>query len=157
MSLSCLTLCDPVDYRILGFPVLHYLPEYSQTHVHWVGDVIQPSHSLSSPFPAFNLSQHQGLFQWICALPQVAKVLELQLTLIFQWIFRVDFLWDWLVWSLCCPRDSQELFPTPQLENINSLAPSLLYGPTLTSVYDYWKNQSFNYTNLCWKSNVFAF
>ena len=111
---------------ILGFPVLHYLPEYSQTHVHWVGDVIQPSHSLSSPFPAFNLSQHQGLFQWICALPQVAKVLELQLASIFQWIFRVDFLWDWLVWSLCCPRDSQESSSAPQFKSINSSALSLL-------------------------------
>ena len=146
-----------MDSSMQGLPVHHHLPQFTQAHVHWGGDAIQLSRPLSSPFPAFNLSQHQGLFQWICALPQVAKVLELQLTLIFQWIFRVDFLWDWLVWSLCCPRDSQELFPTPQLENINSLAPSLLYGPTLTSVYDYWKNHSFNYTNLCWKSNVFAF
>ena len=61
---SCLTLCDPMDCRTPGFPVHHHLPELPQTHVHWVGDTIQPSHPLSSPSPsAFTLSQHQGVFQ----------------------------------------------------------------------------------------------
>ena len=74
-----------------GFPILRYLPEFAQTHVHWVGDAIQPSHPLSSPSPlAFNLSQHQGLFQWISSSHQVAKVLELQHQF-FQWIFKVYF------------------------------------------------------------------
>ena len=83
---------------------------------------------------AFDLSQHQGLFQWVGSSHQVAKVLELQLQhQFFQWVFRVDFLKDWLVWSPCCPRDSQETYPTPQFENMNSLVLSLLYGPTLTS------------------------
>ena len=87
---SCLTLCDPVVCSMPGSPVHHHLPELAQTHVHWVGDAIQPSHPLSSPSPpAFNLSQHQGLFQWISSLHQVAKVLELQLQhQSFQWIFR---------------------------------------------------------------------
>ena len=63
---SCLTLCDPMDMCMPGFPVLHYLPEFAQTHVHWFGDTIQPSHHLSPPSPpALNLSQHQGLFQWV--------------------------------------------------------------------------------------------
>ena len=62
----------------------------------------------------------------------------------FQWIFRIDFLYDWLVWSPCCPRDSQESSPAPQFESINSLVLSLLYGPTLTSIHDYWKNHSFD-------------
>ena len=63
---SCLTLCDPMDCSTPGFPVLHQLPEPTQTHVHWVSDAIQPSCPLSSPSPpAFNLSQHQGLFQWV--------------------------------------------------------------------------------------------
>jgi len=62
----CLTLCDPMDCSMPGFPVLYYLLEFAQTHVHWVSDAIQSSHPLSSPSPpAFNLSQHQGLFQWI--------------------------------------------------------------------------------------------
>ena len=75
-----------------GFPVFHYLPESAPTHVHWVSDTIHPSHPLLSP-SAFRLSQHQGLFQWVGSLHQVAKVLELQLQhQSFQWVFRVDFL-----------------------------------------------------------------
>ena len=105
-----------------GFPVLHQLLDLAQTHVHRVGDAIQPSHPLSSPSPAFNLSLHQGLFQWASSLNQVAKVLEFQLQhQSFQWIFRTDFLYDWLVWSPSSPRDSQESFPTPQFKSINSL------------------------------------
>ena len=88
---SCPALCDPINCSIPGIPVLHYLLEFVQTHVHWVGDAIQPSHLLSSPSPpALNLSQHQGLFQWVGSLHQVAKLLELQHQS-FQWIFRVDF------------------------------------------------------------------
>ena len=88
------SLYDPMDCSTPGSPVLHYLPEFVQIHVHWVGDAIQPSHPLSSPSPsALNLSQHQGLFQWVGSSRQVAKVFELQLQhQSFQWIFRVDFL-----------------------------------------------------------------
>ena len=77
---SLLTLFNPMDCSTPGFLVLHYLPEFAQIHVHWVGDAIQPSHPLSPlSLPAFNLSQHQGLFQWVGCSHQVAKVLELQL------------------------------------------------------------------------------
>ena len=63
---SCLTLCDPMDCSTPGLPVYHQHPEFTQTHVHWVSDAIQPSHPLSSPSPpALNLSQHQGLFKWV--------------------------------------------------------------------------------------------
>ena len=75
---SCLTL-PSYDCRIPGFPVHHQLPEISQTHVHRVGDAIQPSHPLSPPSPIFNLFQHYGLFKWISSSHQVAKVLEFQL------------------------------------------------------------------------------
>ena len=76
----CPTLCDPVDCSTPGFPVHHQLLEFTQTQVHRVTDAIQPSHPLSSPFlPAFHLSQHQGLFQWVSSSHQVAKVLEFQL------------------------------------------------------------------------------
>ena len=87
---SCLTLWDPMDCSTPGLPVHHQLLEFTQTHVHWVGDTIQPSHSLSSPSPpAFNLSQHQGLFQWVSSSNQVAKVSEFQFQhQSFQWIFR---------------------------------------------------------------------
>ena len=73
---SCPTLCNLMDYSTPGFSVLHYFLEFVQTHVHWICDAIQPSHLLSSPsLPAFNLSQHQGLFQWVSCLHQVAKLL----------------------------------------------------------------------------------
>ena len=76
---SCPTLCNPMDCSTPGFPVLHYLPELAQTHVHWVCDAIQTSHPLSPPSPsALNLSQHQGLFQRGDSSHQVAKVLEFQ-------------------------------------------------------------------------------
>ena len=93
-SFSHVWLCDPMDCSRPCFPVHHQLPELAQTHVHRVGDAIQPSHPLSSPSPpTFNLSQHQGLYQWVSSLHQVAKVLEFQLQhQSFQWIFRTDFL-----------------------------------------------------------------
>ena len=73
---SCPTLCDPMNCSTPGLPVQHQLLEFTQTHVHWVGDAIQPSYPLSSPSPpALNLSQHQGLFQWVSSSHQVAKVL----------------------------------------------------------------------------------
>ena len=76
----CPTLCDPMGFRTPGFPVHHQLLELAQTHVHRVSDAIQPSHPLLSPSPpAFSLSQHQGVFQGVSSLHQVAKVLEFQL------------------------------------------------------------------------------
>ena len=90
---SYLTVCNPMDCSMPGFPVLHQLPEFPQIHVHRVGDAIQPAHTLLSPSPpAFSLFQHLGLFQWISSSHQVAKVLELQLQLqSFQWLsFRTD-------------------------------------------------------------------
>ena len=90
---SCPTLCDPMDCSTPGFPVHHQYLELAQTHVHRAGDTIQPPHPLSSRSPAFNLSQHQGLVQWVSSLHQVAKVLEFQLQhQSFQWIFRTNFL-----------------------------------------------------------------
>ena len=69
-----------MDCSTPGLPVHHQLQEFTQTHVHWVGDAVQPSHPLSSPSPpTFNLSQHQGLFKWISSSHQVAKVLEFHL------------------------------------------------------------------------------
>ena len=96
---SCPTLCDPMNHSMPGLPVHHQIPEFTQTHVHQVGDAIQPSHPLSSPSPpALNLSQHQGLFQWVNSSHQVARVLEFQLQhQSFQWtprsyLFRIYWL-----------------------------------------------------------------
>ena len=141
---SCPTLCDPMNCSMLDLPGHHQLLEFTQTHVHWVGDVIQPSHPLSSPSPpTFNLSQHQGLFKWVSSLHQVAKVLEFQLQhQSFQWTPRTDLLQDGLVASPCSPRDSQESSPTPQFKSTNSSALSFLHSPTLTSIHDHRENHS---------------
>ena len=156
---SCPTLCDPMNHSTPGLPVHHQLPEFTQTHAHQVGDAIQPSHSLLSPSPPTpNPSQHQGLFQWVNSLHEVAKVLEFQLQhQSFQWTPRTDLLQDGLVGSPCSPRDSQESFPTPQFKSINFSALSFLHSPILTSIHDHWKNYSLDQMDLCWKSNVSAF
>ena len=140
----CPTLCNPINCSTPGPSVHHQLPEFTQTHVHGVGDAIQPSHLLSSPSPpAPNPSQHQGLFQWVNSSHEVAKILEFQLQhQSFQWTPRTDLLQDGLFGSLCNPRGSQESSPTPQFRSINSSALSFLHSPTLTSIHDHWKNHS---------------
>ena len=94
VSQSCSTPCDPMNLRMPGFPVYNQRLKSTQTHVHWVGVAIQPSHHLPSPSPpALNLSQHQGLFKWVSFAHQVTKVLGFQLQhQSFQWIFRTDLL-----------------------------------------------------------------
>ena len=117
---------------------------------------VMPSnhHPLSSPSPSI-FPSIRVFSNGSNSSHQVAKVLALQLQhQSFQWILRTDFLQDWLVWSLCSPRDSQESSPTPHFKSINPLALSLLYGPPLTSIHDYWKNHSFDYMDLCWQSNI---
>ena len=155
----CPALCNPMNCSTPGFPVLYYLPEVVQTHGHWVHDAIQPYHPLSPPSPpALNLSRHKGIFQWVESLHQVAKVLEFQLQdQSFQWIFRVDFLSDWLVQSPYCPRDSQESSPAPQSESVNSPVLISFYDPTLTSIHNCWKNHSFDCTDLCQQSDTSVF
>ena len=108
VSESCLTLCDPMNHNTPGLPIHHQLPESTQTHIHQVGDAIQPSHHLLSPSsPALSLSQHQGLFQWVSSSLEVAKVLEFQLQHhSFQRTPRTDLLKDGLVGSPCSPKDS---------------------------------------------------
>ena len=122
-SCSVAALCDPKNRRTPGLPVHHQLPEFTQTHVHQVGDAIQPSHPLSSPsLPALNLSKHQSLFQWVSSSHEVARVLEFQPQhQSFQWTPRADLLQNGLVGSPCSPRDSQESAPTPQFKSINYL------------------------------------
>ena len=117
---SCLTLCNPRNRSKTGLPVHHQLPEFTQTHVHWVSDAIQTSYPLSPPSPStFNLSQHQGLFNWVISSHQVAEILEFQLQhQSFQWTPRTDLLSDGLVGSPCSPRDYQESSLTPQFKSI---------------------------------------
>ena len=101
---SCPTLCDPMDCSTPGFHVHHQLQEFTQTHVHWVSDAIQPSHPLLSLSPpAFALSQHQGLFKWVSSSHQVTKVLEFQLQhQSLQWIVGEHILYSrYLAWFTC--------------------------------------------------------
>ena len=107
-SLSHMRLCDPMDCRTPGLPVHHQFPEFTQTHVHWVSDAIQPSYPLLSPSPlAFNLSQHQGLFKWVSCPHQVAKVLEFQLQY-FEWISPSN---EGLLMKSVLPMNIQDWFP----------------------------------------------
>ena len=137
---SCLTLCNPMDSSTPGFPV-HQLPELAQTHVYRVGDAIQPSHLLSSPSPpAFNLSQHQGLFQGVSSSHQVAK----------NWSFSfgispsnehpglIFFRMDWL--DLLAVEGTLKSL----LQHHSSKASIVQHSATLTSIHDYWKNHSFD-------------
>ena len=158
----CLTLCDPVDCSMPGFSVHHQLPKPAQTHAHQVGHVIQPSHPLLSPSPpTFNLSQHQGLFQWVSSLHHVAKSTgDSPSTSVLPMNIQGWFPLGWTGWislqSKGLQEDSKES-SAPQLESINSSILSFLYGLTLTSIRDYWKNHSFDYMDLSWQSNVSAF
>ena len=135
------------------------ISQFTQTHVHWVSDAIQPLQPWSSPSPPFpSPSQHQSPLQWVNSSHEVAKVLEFQLQYhSFQRNPRVDLLQNGLVGFPCSPRDSQESSPTPQFKSINSLALSLLHSPTLTSIHDHRKNQSLDLTDLSRQSNVSAF
>ena len=111
-----------MDCSMPGCPVHHQFWEFAQTHVHRVGDAIQPSQPLLSPsLPVFNLYQHQALFQWVSSLHQVAHIMELQLQhQSFQLICRTNFLYDWLAGSPCSSRDSEEPSPAPQFKSIRS-------------------------------------
>ena len=138
------TLCNPMNHSTPGLPVYHQLLEFTQTHVHWVGDAIQPSHPLSSPFPP-------------APNPSQIRVFSSESTLCMKWpnywsfslsispsnehpglvSFRIG-----LVGSPCSPRDSQESFPAPQFKSITFSVLSFLHSPTLTSIHDHWKNHS---------------
>ena len=142
-----LSLCNPMDCNTPDFPVLHCLPEFAQTRVLWVDDTIQPSCPLSSSSPsAFNLSQHQGLFQWVSSLftsggPSIGASVDISPS--NEYSGMISFSIDWYD-LLAVQWGSQESSPTPQFRSINSLALILLDVPTLISIHDYWKNHSFD-------------
>ena len=114
---SCSTLCNPMDCSMPGFPVYHQLPELAQTHVHQANDAIQLSHPLSSPSPsAFNLSQYQGLFQWVSSSHQVARVLEFQLQhqSFSEYSRLISFRMDWL--DLLAVQGTLKIFSNTTVE-----------------------------------------
>ena len=149
-SQSCLTLCNPTDWSISGLPVHHQLLELAQTHVHLVSDAIQPSHPVvpfsSHPqfFPASGSFQMSQLFaSGGQSIGASASVLPMNIQ---DW-FPLGYWFD----LLAVQRTLQKSSPTPQFKTINSSALSLLNGPALTSVDDYWENHSFEYIGLCYK------
>jgi len=136
---------QPYGLQQTKVPVHHQLSDLAQTHVHRVSDAIQPSHLLSSTYPpAFNLSQHQGLFKWVSSLHQVASIAVSAsasvLLMNIQDLFPLGFT-GWI--SLQC-KGLSRVFSNNTFKNINSLTLSFLYSPTLTSIHDYWKNHSFD-------------
>ena len=119
----------------------------------WCHPTVSSSVAPLSSYLSFFLTSGSFPKSWL-----FPSVLEFQLQhQSFQWTFRIDFLQDWLVWSPCSPRDSQEFSSEPQFKSINYSVFSLLYGPTLTSVHDHWKNHSFDHTDLCRQRNVSAY
>ena len=139
VSQSCPTLCNPTDCSTPGSLVHHQLWEFTQIHVHWVGEAIQPSHPLSSPSPpAFNLSQHQGLFRWISSSHQVGQSIGFSFSISpsNEYSGLTSFRMDWL--DLLAVQGTLESSPTPQLKSINTLTLSFLYSTTVTSIHDYW-------------------
>ena len=146
---SCPTLCKPVDCSAPGFPVHHQLPEPTQTHVHRISDAIQPSHLLSSPSPAFSLSQHQGLFQWVSSSIRWLKYWSFSFSISpsIEYSGLISFRIDWL--DLFAVQGTLKSLPTPQFKSSYSSVHSFLYSPTLTSIHDYWRNHNFDYLDLC--------
>ena len=140
----CPTLCNPMNCSTPGLPVHHQLPEFIQTHVHRVGDAIQPSYPLSSTSPpTLNPSQHQRFSNESTLCMRWPKYWSYSFSIIpSKEIPGLISSQNGLVGSPCSPRDSQESSPTPQFKSINSLVLSLLHSPTLTAIHDYWKNHS---------------
>ena len=132
-SLSHIWLYNPMDCSTPGLPVHHQLPEHAQTHVYRPGDAIQPSHPLSFPSPsAFNISQHQGLCQWVSSSHQVAKGLEFSFSISppNEYSGLISFRIDWF--DLLVVQGT--LKSLPKFKSINSLVLSFLYSPILTSI-----------------------
>ena len=149
---SCPTLCDSMNCSMPGLPVHQQLPKFTQTHVHWVGDAIQLYHPLSSPStPALNLSQHQGLFEWVSSHITWPKYWSFifNISPSNEHLGLISFRMDWL--------DLLAVQGTLKTKSNDSSVLNFLYSPTLISIHDYWKNLSLAQTDLCWQSNVSAF
>ena len=158
LSLShwVMPLCDPMDSSMPGFPVLHRLQEAAQIHVHWVRDAIQPSNSLPSPSPQSFPASGSFPMGWLFAsgaqsigASASASVLPMNIQ-------------DWFPLGLTdlislLSKGLSRVFFSTMFQKINSLVLSLLYGPTLISVHDYWGNHSFDCMYLCWQSDVSTF
>ena len=154
--LGCVRLCDPMNCSTPGFPIPHYLQEFAQIHVHWVSDAIQSSpllflFFLTSIFPNIWIFANESTLciRW-------PKYWSFSISPSNEYSGLISFSIDWFD-LLGCPRDSQESSPAPQFKSINSSVLCLLYSSALTSIHDYWQNHCFDYTDLCWQSDVSTF
>ena len=152
------TLCDPMDCSMPGLPVLHHLPELAQTHVYWVGDAIQPSHPLSPPSPpAFNLSSIRVFSNDSVLHIRWPKYWSFSFSISpsIEYSGLISFRMDWL--DLLAVQGTLKSLLQHHSSKASTPVLSFLNSPTLTSIHDYWKKHSFEYTDLCWQSNVSAF
>ena len=146
MAHLCPNICNLMDCSTPGFPVHHQLPELTQIHVHHIGEAIQPSHPLLSPSPpTFNLSQDQSFSDESVPRIRWPKYWSLSFSISQSFMNIQDwFPFGWTGWIFVLSKGLSRVFSRPQLKSINSSALSFLYGPTITSKHDYWKNHSFD-------------
>ena len=153
------TLCDPMNCSTPGLPVHHQLLEFTQTHVHRVGDAIQLSHPLLSPSPpALNPSQASESFPMSQLFAGGGQSIGVSASISDPPMNIQD--WSplgWTDWISLQSKGLSRVFSNTTVWNVNSSVLSLLYGPTLTSIHDYWKNHSFDHTDTHRRSDVSAF
>ena len=149
----CPTLCNAMDCSTPGLPVPHHNLEFAQVDVYWISDATQPSHPLMPSSPsALNVSQHQGLFQW------VVWSFSFSISPSSEYSGLISLKNDWFdLLSVQGTFRSLESSPEPQFEDIDSLASCLLYGTDFTIVCDHWEDLSLDSLDVCWPSNVSAF
>ena len=148
---SCWTICDPMGFRVQGFPVLHYFSEFAQT---MSIVLMMPSNHLILLLLSIFLSIRVFSNQSVLCISW-PEYWSFSFSISPSNKYSGQFFQDWLVWSPFSLRDSQESSPGPQFETINSFMLSLLYSPFLIPIHDYWKNHSFDYTDLCWESDLY--
>ena len=156
---SCPTLWNPMNCSMPGLPVHHQLLEFTQTHVHWVGDAIQLSHPLSSPSPpAPNPSQHQGLFNesTLCIKWPKCWSFSFSISPSNEHPGLSSFRMDWLD-LLAVQGTLKSLLQHHSSKASIFSALSFLHSPTFTPIHDHWKNHSLDQMDLCWQSNVSTF
>ena len=156
-SLSHVWFCNPMNCSTPGLPVQNQLLELTQTHVHQVGDAIQPSHHQSSPSPpAFNLSQHQGLFKWVSSSHRWPKFWSFSFSISPSNGYSGLFPLGWTGLISLQSKGLSRVFSNTTVQK-HQFFSTQLYSPTLISIHDYWKNHSLDWTDLYWESNVSAF
>ena len=153
---SYLTLCDPMNHSMPGIPVHHQLPEFTQTHVHQVGDAIQPSHPLSSPSPpAPNPSQHQGLFQWVTLRMRWPKYWSFSFSIIPSKEHPGLSPLEWTGWISLQSKGLSRVLSNTTVQKHQFFSAQLSLQPN-SHIHTWLLENSFDHTDLCWQSNVSA-